>query len=164
MRIHLLVALLFATPLSGWGQEPVHPVRPSGCHAPPVPEVWPDAIAPEVYSAGRIGRSPFITGDLPRDVVMVEFVEGVTRAELQQAADAVCGQVVGGHRLSHTLALRVADDPQARVVFGAIEVLRGLPQVLRAYPELLGIVAADPPPRISRSHRPAAALELPGIG
>jgi hypothetical protein len=134
MRCLVLLFTLLAIPAAG--QTAPRPVVPTPCRTPPVPATAPDSVPLSIFE--RMAHdTPFMSGRFPRDVVFIEFFPGTTVEQRQAAVDAVCGTVVGGYPRIDTYAVRIADHPQAAVLFGAIGVLRRMPGVWGADPGLL---------------------------
>lgn len=108
-----------------------------------VPDVPPDSIpmlawkamyAPEnIEQPGPDWPRPF-----PRNIVVVLFQEGTSRAEKQRTVDAIRGVVVGGAPIGKGgfYYVRIRDDGTSRTLFRAIETLKSFPQVETAGPVL----------------------------
>lgn len=101
-----------------------------------VPSEAPDSLPAEYETLGdTISAETHLSGVILRDIVIVQFRNGTTVAEKQEAVEALSGVVVGGRQIGvgeGIYLLRIPTDGTADPVFAAIGMLRSLPAVLYA--------------------------------
>lgn len=109
---------------------------------PPVGFLIPADSINALYShPNLIYVHPRSSGPYPRAVVLLSFHKTASQAERQAAVDAVGGRVIGGDGVFYLV--KVEDDPAAAKLWAAIDLLKTLPQVSFAGPDVrLSIVPA----------------------
>ena len=105
----------------------------------PVPARAPSSAPASLWQPENYVRDSTRTrGTYLKDIAVVLFRPNATQAERQAAVDSVAGHVVGGRPFrggDGYYFLRVPGNGDPRVLFEALRVLKGLPQVLSATPE-----------------------------
>lgn len=104
-----------------------------------VPATPPDSIPREYETmADTISAAGRLSSPVLRDIVLLQFRRGTSRADKIAAVCLVDGVVVGGRPLmpgEGIYLVRIPGDRTAQTLFKAIDSLRQLPQVLYAGPE-----------------------------
>lgn len=133
--IPLLIVLGGIQATVGEAQE----VRPCA----PVPSTPPDSTPVEYETfADTVSAGNRLSTAVLRDIVVLQFKRGTSQADKVAAICLVEGVVVGGYPLVEgegIYLVRIPGDRTARTLFGVIDRLRSLPQVLYAGPESLVI-------------------------
>lgn len=106
------------------------------CVAHEVPDQPPDSVPAWVYADSNLLKTPDFAGfNVPKNIVAVSFLNGISSALKQAAFDSVRGELIGGLPLSGGSGfylLRIAGDSTGDAISRAIEILKRLPQVLTA--------------------------------
>lgn len=113
--------------------EPRVPIR-----APEGFLISADSLA-KLYAPERsVAAHPRMSGPYPATLIAVEFAPGATQDQRQVAVDAVNGRYVGG--LAPFYYVQIAGDRSGRALWASIDLLRALPQVKTAVPDVTGNV------------------------
>ena len=139
----LSAALVVAFAQNSAAQHAPGAASPSTKVWPRVPSWPPDSIPIATWKQIHLPENmedsaPEWGARFPRNIVLVLFREETSRADKQQAIDAIRGTVVGGVavRRGGYYYVRIPDDGTARPLFRAIAKLKSFPQVQSATPEL----------------------------